>query len=116
MAVLEDWDRRSVEARLTGVSGLDYFRRLPEVIGDHLENRGLLELGAGHTFAQSDLGPALERLVLKGDLIWPEAGDGKARPGWLSPKTDTWPDEAAKWNVSVGLVQTVVPVLIPGTP
>ena len=44
MAVLEDWDRRSVEARLTGVTGLDYFRRLPEVMGDHLENRGLLEL------------------------------------------------------------------------
>ena len=44
MAVLEDWDRRSVEARLTGVTGLDYFRRLPEVMGAHLENRGLLEL------------------------------------------------------------------------
>jgi AcrR family transcriptional regulator len=44
MAVLADWDRRSVEARLTGVTGLDYFRRLPEVMGDHLENRGLLEL------------------------------------------------------------------------
>ena len=43
-AVLEDWDRRSVEARLTGVTGLDYFRRLPEVMGANLENRGLLEL------------------------------------------------------------------------
>jgi AcrR family transcriptional regulator len=43
-AVLEDWDRRSVEGRLTGVTGLDYFRRLPEVMGANLENRGLLEL------------------------------------------------------------------------
>jgi AcrR family transcriptional regulator len=44
MAVLEDWDRHTVEARLTDVTGLDYFRRLPEVMGDHLVNRGLLEL------------------------------------------------------------------------
>ena len=44
MAVLEDWDRRTVEARLTDVTGLDYFRRLPEVMGAHLANRGLLEL------------------------------------------------------------------------
>ncbi len=44
MAVLEDWDRRTVEARLTDVTGLDYFRRLPEVIGAHLAQRGLLEL------------------------------------------------------------------------
>ena len=43
-AVLEDWDRRSVEGRLTGVTGLDYFRGLPEVMGANLENRGLLEL------------------------------------------------------------------------
>ena len=44
MAVLEDWDRHTVEARLTDVTGLDYFRRLPEVMGAHLANRGLLEL------------------------------------------------------------------------
>ena len=43
-AVLEDWDRRTVEASLTGVVGLDYFRRLPEVMTAHLSNRGLLEL------------------------------------------------------------------------
>ena len=44
MAVLEEWDRHTVEARLTDVTGLDYFRRLPEVMGAHLANRGLLEL------------------------------------------------------------------------
>jgi len=44
MAVLEDWDRRSVEAHLADVTGLDYFRRLPEAMAANLENRGLLEL------------------------------------------------------------------------
>jgi AcrR family transcriptional regulator len=44
MAVLEEWDRRTVEARLIGVSGLAYFRRLPEVMEFHLDKRGLLEL------------------------------------------------------------------------
>jgi AcrR family transcriptional regulator len=44
MAVLEEWDRQTVEARLAGASGLDYFRRLPEVMGAHLAQRGLLEL------------------------------------------------------------------------
>ena len=44
LAVLEEWDRQTVEARLVGVSGLDYFRRLPEVMGAHLAQRGLLEL------------------------------------------------------------------------
>lgn len=44
MAVLEDWDRHTVEARLADVTGLDYFRRLPEVMGAHLAKRGLLEL------------------------------------------------------------------------
>ena len=44
MAVLREWDRHTVDARLTAVTGLDYFRRLPEVMGAHLENRGLLEL------------------------------------------------------------------------
>ena len=44
MAVLEDWDRHTVEARLTDVTGLDYFRRLPEVMDAHLANRGLLKL------------------------------------------------------------------------
>src|SRR5215213_1543535 len=38
-AVLEEWDRRTVEASLTGVAGLDYFRRLPEVMTAHLSNR-----------------------------------------------------------------------------
>ena len=44
MAVLQEWDRRTVEASLAGVTGLAYFRRLPEVMGSHLSNRGLLEL------------------------------------------------------------------------
>ena len=44
MAVLEDWDRRTVEAQLTDVTGLDYFRRLPEVMAANISNRGLLEL------------------------------------------------------------------------
>ena len=44
LAVLAEWDRRTVEARLAGASGLDYFRRLPEVMGAHLAQRGLLEL------------------------------------------------------------------------
>jgi AcrR family transcriptional regulator len=43
-AVLEQWDRQTVESGLTGVSGLDYFRRLSLVMGGHLANRGLLEL------------------------------------------------------------------------
>jgi AcrR family transcriptional regulator len=43
-AVLEDWDRRSVEEGLVDVSGLDYFRRLPDVMAAHQDNRGLLEL------------------------------------------------------------------------
>ena len=43
-AVLEEWDRRTVEARLADVSGVGYFQRLPEVMGAHLTNRGLLEL------------------------------------------------------------------------
>lgn len=44
MAVLADWDRRTVEASLTDVTGLDYFRRLPEVMAANVSNRGLLEL------------------------------------------------------------------------
>ncbi len=43
-AVLEEWDRRTVENSLADVSGLDYFRRLPHVMAVHQENRGLLEL------------------------------------------------------------------------
>ena len=43
-AVLQEWDRQTVEASLADVDGLDYFRRLPEVMGAHLSNRGLLEL------------------------------------------------------------------------
>lgn len=44
MAVLEDWDRHTVETQLTDVTGLDYFRRLPEVMAANTSNRGLLEL------------------------------------------------------------------------
>jgi AcrR family transcriptional regulator len=44
MAVLEEWDRRTVEVGLAHLSGLDYFRELPEVMGAHLAQRGLLEL------------------------------------------------------------------------
>jgi AcrR family transcriptional regulator len=44
MAVLQEWDRQTVDARLTDVSGLDYFRRLPAVMGAHQHNRGLLQL------------------------------------------------------------------------
>ncbi len=44
LAVLEDWDRRTVEAQLTDVTGLDYFRRLPDVMAANVGNRGLLEL------------------------------------------------------------------------
>jgi AcrR family transcriptional regulator len=44
MAVLKEWDRQTVETSLADVSGLDYFRRLPEVMTAHLSNRGLLEL------------------------------------------------------------------------
>ncbi|WP_028270758.1 MULTISPECIES: TetR/AcrR family transcriptional regulator [Arthrobacter] len=43
-AVLEEWDRRTVENGLTDVSGLDYFRRLPDVMAAHQNYRGLLEL------------------------------------------------------------------------
>lgn len=43
-AVLEEWDRQTVENSLTDVSGLDYFRRLPDVMSAHQDNRGLLEL------------------------------------------------------------------------
>ena len=43
-AVLQEWDRQTVESSLTGVAGLEYFRRLPEVMTAHLGNRGLLEL------------------------------------------------------------------------
>ena len=43
-AVLQEWDRQTVEQSLDGVVGLDYFRRLPEVMTAHLANRGLLEL------------------------------------------------------------------------
>ena len=42
--MLQEWDRRTVETNLTDVTGLDYFRRLPEVMAAHLNNRGLLEL------------------------------------------------------------------------
>lgn len=43
-AVLQEWDRQTVQASLTDVEGLDYFRRLPEVMAAHLRHRGLLEL------------------------------------------------------------------------
>jgi AcrR family transcriptional regulator len=44
MAVLEDGDRHTVEAGLTDVTGLEYFRRLPQVMEANLATRGLLEL------------------------------------------------------------------------
>lgn len=44
IAVLQEWDRRMVEARLADLNGLDYFRRLPETMASHRTNRGLLEL------------------------------------------------------------------------
>lgn len=43
-AVLQAWDRRTVEQGLADVAGLDYFRRLPEVMTAHQTDRGLLEL------------------------------------------------------------------------
>ncbi len=43
-AVLEEWDRQTVETGLSGVAGLEYFRRLPLVMSGHLANPGLLEL------------------------------------------------------------------------
>jgi AcrR family transcriptional regulator len=43
-AVLEEWGRRTTEAYLTGVFGLDYFRHYPQLMEFHRENRGLLEL------------------------------------------------------------------------
>lgn len=44
MAVLEEWDRQTVDARLADVTGLDYFRRLAAVMGAHQHNHGLLQL------------------------------------------------------------------------
>jgi AcrR family transcriptional regulator len=44
MAVLEEWDRRTVESSLAHLDGLGYFRALPDVMGRNLEQRGLLEL------------------------------------------------------------------------
>lgn len=43
-AVLEEWDRQTAGNSLANVSGLDYFRRLPEVMCAHQNHRGLLEL------------------------------------------------------------------------
>ncbi|MFC5382491.1 TetR/AcrR family transcriptional regulator [Aquipuribacter nitratireducens] len=44
VAVLAEWDRRTVQAGLADVDGLAYFRRLPAVMAAHRHNRGLLEL------------------------------------------------------------------------
>jgi AcrR family transcriptional regulator len=43
-AVLEEWDRRTVQGSLADIDGLDYFRRLPQTMQAHQNNRGLLEL------------------------------------------------------------------------
>ncbi|MEV7800106.1 helix-turn-helix domain-containing protein [Microbacterium foliorum] len=43
-AVLREWDRRTVENGLADVTGLAYFRALPEVMDAHTSQRGLLEL------------------------------------------------------------------------
>lgn len=44
MAVLKEWDRRTVEDGLAELSGLDYFQALPEIMAAHTTQRGLLEL------------------------------------------------------------------------
>lgn len=43
-AVLEEWDRRTVQDDLRDVTGIDYFRRLPEVMAAHQRHPGLLQL------------------------------------------------------------------------
>src|SRR3954447_4650928 len=43
-AVLEEWDRQTVEARLADDYGLGYFRSLPEAMGAHQISRGLLDM------------------------------------------------------------------------
>lgn len=43
-AVLAEWDRQTVAGNLADVVGLDYFRRLPDVMAGHVHHRGLLEL------------------------------------------------------------------------
>lgn len=43
-AVLEEWDRRTVQDDLADLNGLDYFRRLPEVMTAHQRQPGLLQL------------------------------------------------------------------------
>lgn len=44
MAVLEAWDRRTVESTLRETQGLEFFRRMPEVMRDHQHDRELLQL------------------------------------------------------------------------
>jgi AcrR family transcriptional regulator len=44
LAVLEEWSRRTTAASLDRSSGLAFFRRFPEVMQFHIDNRGLLEL------------------------------------------------------------------------
>lgn len=44
MAVLQEWDRRTVEDGLAELWGLDYFLALPDVVAAHTSQRGLLEL------------------------------------------------------------------------
>ena len=44
MAVLQEWDRRTVDDGLAGLSGLDYLFALPETAASHTSQRGLLEL------------------------------------------------------------------------
>ena len=44
LAVLEEWSHRTTAASLEGSSGLAFFRRFPEVMQFHIDNRGLLEL------------------------------------------------------------------------
>jgi len=71
LAVLAEWDRRTVEARLAGASGLDYFRRLPEVMGAHLAQRGLLELFttiAAEASSPTTLAMQLQQAVNAGEV------------------------------------------------
>jgi AcrR family transcriptional regulator len=44
IAVLEHWDEDAATRVADGASGLEYFRRLPELVADHAANRGLVEL------------------------------------------------------------------------
>ena len=102
MAVLEEWDRQTVEASLTDVTGLDYFRRLPEVMAAHLEQpgtaravhhdrgRGIQPSHPAHDFIQrrytdnlATLATQLQQAVDTGDVapLTPAEIDDRSTPG-----------------------------------